>query len=702
LGLTKTSSALSTIGQATNLPQGRIGKVYQYADNLTWIKGKHSFTFGGEYKVLDTLAPFLPNFDGSYSFNSQQRIANNAPSALSVTVGDPLLHFKEHDQYYFVQDDFKFRSNITLNLGARYEFTGQPINILHDISVQRESNPATALFNPALPIAARTNPKIPSDYNNIAPRVGFAYTPHFWKKIFGEDTTVFRGGFSIAYDAAFYNILLNVDNAAPFAAALTVPTGSLPTSGSAGALPNNPNGTAVRAAAAASGLLPRGVLNPIFLTQTTVANNFRAPYAEQWSLGMQHQFGKKQILDVRYVGTHGVGLFQSVNGNFVAGPIVNGFFLSHNTSSNSNTIQTAAGCAAATGANVCLNFPSLPGSFPAGTTPQVCVDNPATLDLENACNNRLLPQGSLTVRQNSSQSIYHALQVDYHGRFLKDTLSLGASYSFSKTIDDSSEIFAFNDVSSPNAQNPLCINRCERSISDLNRPHAFSTNFVFDIPIMKDQHGFVGHILGGWQLNGTYILTSGAPYTPADGINLGLNASYLSAGDRPFIGNVNAPVGTVGISQLDAFYFFNVPCNPSPCTMSNTGFWSFNALNTTGVSTAVTPNDVHFILNGPGSAKTFGTPYGTSPRNSLVGPILNQANLSLFKNIRVTERLNLQLRGEAFNFLNHPNPGVGTGSGGFLPNINVSNAGVAGSAFANPGDITYARRVIQVGLRIAF
>src|SRR5205807_9386208 len=136
----------------------------------------------------------------------------NAPSAVSITAGNPLLLFPENDQYYFVQDDFKFRSNLTLNLGIRYEYTGQPINALNEQSLARESNPATAFFNPNLPLSIRTVPKTPADKNNFAPRIGFAYSPHFWKHLLGEDATVIRGGFSIAYDAAYYNILGNVQN----------------------------------------------------------------------------------------------------------------------------------------------------------------------------------------------------------------------------------------------------------------------------------------------------------------------------------------------------------------------------------------------------------------------------------------------------------------------------------------------------------
>lgn len=683
LGITKTNS-MPTIGPATNLPQGRVGEVYQYADNLNWTVGRHSLVLGAEYKTLNTLVPFLPNFNGSFAYNSLTRIQNNAPSGVSITLGDPLLPFKERDQYYFVQDDFKIRSNLTLNLGLRYEYTGQPINVLHDISVARESNPATAFFNPALPVSARSVPEIPADKNNFMPRLGFAYTPHFWKKLFGEDATVFRGGFSYAYDLAFYNILLNVQNGAPFSIALTVPTASLPSSGSSAPLPNNPFGNVVRAAASA--ILPTGVLNPRFLAQTIVAPDFHAPYSRQFSFGMQRQIGRKHVAEVRYVGTQGRDLFQNVNGNFFIKPLVNGI---------ADWTPATLG-----GFHTGLSLPSFSSLLPAGTTFQTCADVSGTPDNEGACDQRQFAQGGLTIRTNTSSSDYHSLQSRYNGRFFRDALSLGLAYTWSKTIDDSSEIFAFGDILSPNAQNPFCLNKCERSLSNLDRPHVFSANFIYDVPLFKGQHGIAGHLLGGWQFNGTYILTSGGAFTPGQSFNgnYGLGNTYLTSGDRPFVTNPAADRRLVGIIAADAFALFG-PCN----SLSQTTIVSLNAINGSGnCGVTVTPNEVHFVFNGPNAAKFFGTPFGNSTRNSQRGPIFNQLNMSVFKNIKVYERLTLQLRGEAFNVLNHPNPGFGSNSGGYLPSINIGTAGSPTGAFGDNGEISLANRIIQVGVRIKF
>ena len=679
---TLSGRALQSIGPATNLPQGRIGKVYQVADNLTWIHGNHSFIFGGEYKHLSEVSPFLPNFNGAFGFNSATRLLNNAPSAISLTVGDPTLAFTENDQYYFVQDDWKIRPNLTLNLGVRYEYTGQPVNILSEISNERESGPGR-FYDPALPLSVRTVPAVPADRNNFAPRFGFAWSPHFWKSILGEDATVVRGGFSIAYEPAFYNILGNVQGSAPFSAAISLSTANAlsSTTTSPFPLPGSLTGTAVRTAAAASGVLPLGHLDPRYLAQTQVSPDFHAPYSEQWSFGIQHQFGRMGVAEVRYVGTRGVGLFQNVNGNFLVGPLVNGI---------NNWFGTG------------INLPSFASQLPPGTTAQVCTDNLATPFVnESTCNGRILRQSSITVRTNGGNSIYHGLQSRFNGRLLNNSLNLGAAYTWSKTIDTQSEIFGF-DIASPNAQKYFCLDACERSLSQIDRPHAFSFSAIYDVPFQKEQRGVLGHILGGWQVNTVFVLTSGEPYTPGQFFNglYGLGNTYLTSGDRPFETNTSVDPRQVGISQLDAALLFGATLN------NLNGFYSLNALNSTGDEIAVTPSQVHYILNLPGSARIFGTPFGNTVRNSQRGPALNQLNAGLFKTIRINERWQVQLRGEAYNLLNHPNPGYGVNQAGYLPDIFTDDAGVpgagGGSSFADKRDIEFARRVVQVGIRILF
>jgi len=720
-GVTRTTTTLATIGGATNLPQGRLVRVYQFADTISWVRGRHNLVIGGEYKHLVNKVPFLPSYEGVYTYSTGtalQRILSNAPSAFSVTAGNPITTYTENDQYYFIQDDFKIRPNLTLNLGVRYEYTGQPINQLHDATVARESGTPQAIFDPSLPLSVRTVPFVPPDKNNFAPRFGFAYTPKFehgfMHKLVGEDATVLRGGFAIAYDPAFYNILLNLQNVAPYSAALSLSsTNALASSTTSPVpLPGNPIASVVQGNAISSGVLPLGKLDPRYLSQTTVSPNFRSPYSEQWSFGIQRQVTRSQVFEVMYVGTHGVGLFQNVNDNFFSGPLVTGIAINKvgstlqvnrgTTSGNTYVPGSGADCSVFAPGGACFTFPSFMNLLPAGTVAQNCPDIAATTFVnESICDGRLKRQAGITMRSNQAQSIYHSMQARYSGRFLKNSLSMNASYTFSHTIDNASEIFAFADISSANAQNPFCINSCERANSNLNRPHAASLSFIYDVPFQKAQRGFVGHLLGGWQLNGVYVVTSGNPFTPNESTNgaYGLGTAYLTSGDRPFVANPNAPANSVGISAIDAFLKYGAP----QVANNSTVFYNLNTANLTGNWVPVSLNDVRFVVNSLGSAKIFGTPFGNMPRNYVRGPAIDQVNSSLFKNIKIGERGTvLQLQATAINLLNHPNPGYGTNANGYLPNATVENAGLSSGGFNDFTQITYGRRVIQFGIRLKF
>ncbi len=718
-GITLTGNALRPVGTdvtaGTALPQGRTTTLYDFADNVTTTRGKHSFIFGAEVKYTNATAPFLPNYQGNYTFaldttvtcpvgassstvcpERQRRIFNNAPSAFSIALGNPNVKYTEWDQYYFFQDDFKLRPNLTLNLGVRYEYTGQPIDDLSEATRQRESGPKP-FFNPALPLDARIVPLVKPDYNNFAPRFGFAWSPHFengfMHSLVGNDQTVLRGGYAIAYDPGFYNILLNVANSSPFSIALAATTTQTPPTSPIIQLPGSIFGSDIRTYIQNNGVLPIGKLDPKWLGQTQVGNEFHAPYSQQWSFGIQRSFGRNNIAEVRYVGNHGVGLFQSINGNpfvGVPGSTTQGGLYGFNRTITIN------------GVNTVVSFPSFAAQvLPAGVSGQVCVDNPATLDNEGACNGRIRAGlGSRTIRTNTGYSFYHGLQARYNGRFMKNALNLGAAYTFSKTLDNASEIFAFNSEGSIFAQHPINYNS-DYGISALHRPHIFSLNAIYDVPAFKEQRGFIGHLLGGWQLNATHVYNTGRRWTPSQGLNnanLGLGPSYLTAGEslRPFYGNPNAPATAVGITQIDAFLFGRLGNVTNP-----NGLISMNDANN-GIVRAVTAADVRYIVNGPGAAKLFGTPYGDVPRYSAEGPAINQTNFGIFKTVRVVERVKIQLRGEFFNVFNHPQPGYGVTRNGSLPNTLVDNAGNVATPFANNDFIAFARRRVQVGLRIIF
>jgi hypothetical protein len=134
------------------------------------------------------------------------------------------------------------------------------------------------------------------------------------------------------------------------------------------------------------------------------------------------------------------------------------------------------------------------------------------------------------------------------------------------------------------------------------------------------------------------------------------------------------------------------------------GFYSFNDLNN-GNIVPVSKDQVRFIFNGPGAAKIFNNPFGNVPRNSEIGPKLNQVNAGLFKTTRLTERVSLQFRTEVFNLFNHPNPGVGLASSvtaPAVPTTTIESASITGGAFHENRDIEYGRRIVQFGLKLIF
>jgi outer membrane receptor protein involved in Fe transport len=689
-------TALGTINNNVGLPQGRTVSVYQFADNLAYVRGHHSFLAGAEFKYTKASVPFLPRYAGQFTYTTAASLLNNQPTQAIIALGSPIIDYTEWDQYYFVQDDWKVRDNLTLNLGVRYEYTGQPINDLRDIQLARENNPATSFWLPALPIEQRVLPKIPADKNNFAPRFGFAWSPKFengfMHKLTGSDATVVRGGFAIAYDPAFYNILLNVANSAPQTLLANV-TGAT----AAGLGIPSLSGAAIRAKATATGLLPKNLLNPAFSSQSGVTPNFHSPYSEQWSIGVQRQIGKNHVFEARYVANRGIGLFQTIDLNPIVVRLVNGF---------SNAVCTAVDAGGNCTAAQTINYPSFANLLPAGVTPQTaatCPDDPRTTTQNEStvAAGRAQCRGIQTVRANTGRSWYDSLQLRYAGRFLSNSLSVNGSYTYGKTLDNTSEVFAFGTEGNVISANPYNYTAAEKALSNLNRKHLGSLTFIYDVPFYKEQKGFLGHLLGGYQLNGNYVYNSPRPFTPSQVLSvsfLGVGSTYSTTTGtdaiRPFIGSSSAPFGTVAISQVDAYRIGFI----DHVTDIN-GFISFNSLNTTGDVVPVTRNQVRFILNGPGAARIFGNPFGDNVRNYGQSIPINQLNLGFFKTTKIRENIKLQFRAELYNALNHPQAGFGVTRQAQAPDIFLEDAGFT---FADNTQVEQARRVVQFGLRLIF
>ncbi|HXE90806.1 MAG TPA: TonB-dependent receptor [Terriglobales bacterium] len=603
-----------SMGHATNLPQDRLVNNSQWQDNASWVIGKHTLKFGGEYARQRSPNNFLPSVNGSYSFTSFNNFVRNIASALTLADGPVLFNFKEQDAALYFQDDWRIKDNLTLQLGLRWEYTQQAVNLLHDLTVARESDPSTAFWDTTLPLSRTTFPLIPADTNNFGPNIGFAWTPRFWEGFFGKDKTVIRGGYRVAYDPAFYNIFANSATAAPVVNLGAIAAANRPI----------PAGTAYNGAelrAAKLPFLPLGV-DPGIRAQTDVSPNFHNPYVQQWSLGLQREVTSKIGFEVRYVGNHAVGLFQTINAN----PRLDALL---------------------------ADFPDL---VPSGVAPCSDPTMPGFAQFRPNCEKRLLRR-----RTNTAWSIYHGLQSrldvqNWHG------LTAGVSYTFSRTIDNVSEIFATFAGGNSNAlaQNPFDINQGERGVSGISFPHAFSVYWIYDLPMFKNQQGFVGRLLGGWQINGIHRYRSGQPFNP---LHVFWNTGYCDSAFyaqffgfvdncRPVLSNSSAPLDSVGL--LDPFGSGNL-INLFDCDDP------FGA--TTGTGTAgcpfVSPSDVHWIINDDNFSFTSGGgPYQGVGRNTLRGETVNNVDLGIFKNTKINERFTLQFRAEATNLLNRMFRGV--------------------------------------------
>lgn len=700
------SDLSSTFGTQNNLPQSRKVDVYQVQDNLSTTIGNHSLKFGGDVRFQRVTNFFLPNFLGTYRFGSGGTIPANTfftygtngtdgvartgsafafenlalarPNRINFALGNPSIQTEQNDYFFYLQDDWKIRPNLTLNLGVRYEVSTQPFNPIVEKVVQRESNPATAIFPTTFPLEYRTPAKVNSDTNNISPRLGFAWSPNlpFGGERFRNGRTVIRGSFGTAYDPSFFNIVLNTVTAAPYAGvgSLTIASANL----------GNPSFPFLPSTAAQLATTPgTNGGDPRLFSQTRV-DNFRSPYTISYGLGIQQEIFKNNVFEVRYVGNRFIGQFQTINGNpdlrFLARA---GQFISGNPGLFTNGNVSP-------GATAANNFSNRPGLTGDG---------------------RLNPDfGPTRTRINGAQGSYHGLQMRYDSRIGND-LTLTVNYTFSKTLDNASEIFASGGggQSVAVAQNDFDRVKGEYGLSAFHQAHVMTAFFNYSLPFFKEQKGIVGHTLGGWQVNGIVTLGSGRAFNPQNFFAAkDPNFTFTSGELRPFAGSPNAPSTTIAFGSRAASLLLGDGSAP---------VGSFVVYNTarpgsagTVVSAAQVGNAARYIYNDFGLFSQFGisltdlegftkfrTPYGDVGRNSVLGPNTYNANFSVFKTTKITENYKVEFRAEFFNLFNRRNYGI--------PDIVTEDAfnGTAVSTFLNPGlSLTGSSRTVRFALRFLF
>ncbi len=636
------------VGPERNAPQGGTQNVYQWLDNVSYGVGRHQLKTGVEFRVWIAPIDFLPKPRGQWEYASLNSLVNDlVPDGLNGAqrgAGLGVFAGNQKATYWFVQDDIKATSNLTLNLGLRYEWTSNP----RDARLQ-ELNAISTLPG----VFEFRNPK--TDRNNFAPRVGFAYAPAFNEgflhSIFGEPgKSSIRGGFGIAYDVSFQNLVLS-----------RLPP-QLQTQ-------QNPDLTCRAANAPAwcasqRGFLAAGGLLDVHVPPSTVAQARAAtsglivdqvqPKTLTWSLSFEREFARNYQIEVRYVGTRGLSLPVQLRQNAIT------VFEKH------------------------PNL-ALPTYFTRSDVPAtMSLTAPSRADFLAARSFRYAEfAGSpMTTYAPVGSSNYHAGSIELNRRFSRG-LFLKTNYTWSRIIDNSTNEFSSSIVNPRRPQDPFNL-RNERGLSALDRPHKFTASWIYEIPELSVDNGVARAALHGWQLSGTYLAESGQPITALSGVDA--NGDRDSAADRAIL-NPNG-VGLAG-SGVD-FVVRDPATGATSVSTKNPG----NGLVVGYV--ARNPN-ARFVVAENGAISTAG-------RNTIRTPGLNNFNLSIFKKINVTESKYFQFRLELFNALNHRQPSLGLGTvEQFTDNaLNAAYANVSSPNFLNAGQFSGGNRTVQYGLKFVF
>ena len=610
-------STLSGLGNPDNDPAGRVVKIGQLQNNANWTVGHHGITFGGELLYQNAPNVFLPGVMGIFSYDTlTDFIAGGCPNgACSVVVvkGDPSIPFREKDLGLYFQDDWKVSPSLTLNLGLRWEFFGQPINYFHNQSVATQTG-NDHLWSTSLPLSETTVPAINNYYKNFEPRIGFAYNPEFNKKL------VIRGAYAINVDPEFQNIGLNVAGSAPSVALglLTCGMGTfncIPTGGA----------TFATVQQQLAPQLPTGG-NPARDSEDVAPTNFRNPLGQTYTLGVQYQLHNAAVLELRYVGNHTSRQFQSLDANPYLATVAAAF---------PNVVNPSSLCSAA---NSTLGGADV-GFQHCGNISEVEVENTAFSQYQSL-------QTNLTTRS-------------FHG------ISANFAYTWSHNIDNTSEIYSTGSGGNTIAfaQNPLNTNLGERGNSALDFPNTASISFTYKLPDLHRGNALRSRLTDGWQANTIWIYDDGQLYTDFQGISNGspqinpddvrtyesysdipFNESFLGVDvARPILSNPKAPVGTLGIYTDTTI---------TPATATTPAVFSAPTLEDYKTGAIVSPSAVHFIANNQLAANLLNNPYPGSARNILRGDSFNNVDFSVFKNTKISERVTFHLEVDAYNVLN--------------------------------------------------
>ncbi|MFY9558959.1 MAG: carboxypeptidase-like regulatory domain-containing protein [Terriglobales bacterium] len=661
------------IGPTPPADQFQTQNNFNFVETLSWVKGKHTFRFGGEYTRVNLDKLFPQVFNGQIFFSDFPSFLEGAPNG-SFGGGGVFNHqYRNNNFAFFAQDDWKVRSDLTLNLGLRTEVLGAFYdNLCHigNFDPQLGNNGqypfvygscANKLNVDGL-TGAGNNTTYHNNYSTgLGPRVGFAWD------VFGHHNTTIRGGYGIYFVREDVGTVDQLSFQAPYLpiAGLPAPAGCLatffspdapspecdqiPGQGNFNALPKagdlsssfvpclgvfqgfsggDTTGAATFGCAAGSpGLIPSQNLFVL-----TVPRHFVVPNTQQWNLTIQRDLGRQWIMELGYVGSHGIHLRET-----------------------STNIQAK------------LVTADQPLTLTATDGTQYTITESTTSNAAARSNLQgVNGYGGYQIFANDAYSHYHSFQATLSRRWGAGYFQ--GAYTYSKATDATSSgntalNTAFNDET--NISNSY-------GLSDFDRTHRLTVSYRYDLPFFRGARGAKGAVFGDWAISGITIFQSGTPFSVTDSAaGSAYLATFLSFA---VLGADLAPGGSIAAGKTSGDIHKRLD-----------GYLNFN--NFVRAPQADTIGCPDFDSSNPACTTRF----GTLGRNIYRGPRQQNWDFSLIKNFRLTEKQSLRFTADFFNIWNHANFASPASN-------DVENSGPFGKIQSTVG----TPRLIQFQLRYAF
>ena len=638
----------------------------QYADQISWSRGRHTIRAGFELEKTQWNLDFAGLERGWLFIGSFTNLlaANNPGNIFQclfcVSSGPPaaggIIHaYRETNMNSFVQDDWKVNSRLTINLGVRWEYDGTfsdkygnltntwvsklapnsqvptgplglPANFAGWVTsgnyLDHYPQPPNGVFiNTSGTGAIREHPPL----SNFGPRIGFAYQAH--------SKLVIRGGFGMFYDRIGADRFVHgMEQGNPYSTTLDYSGGAAAPFTIQNPFPNLPLGTFVQRWA-----------NPTTLTSSNLSVPFlseviHTPLIRQYNLNLQYEFVPRWVLEIGYVGSSGINLLD-YNHNI-------------NTASIASAAHPVNGFTTTTVANTAFRVPYV-GYAPAG----------------------------LQATAFDGSSNFNSLQITVRKQFTHG-FSFQAAYTWSKSLTN-----LLDD--SANSNNATELSQ-QYGPSFFNRPQRFILYYSWDIPT-GNLNSFAKKVIGGWNLSGVTTIQDGVPFTFVDG---GAGTAFGTNGTGPTSG-----FGRAQMCPGKTYADIKTPGSIEDRLGGYSGGPGYFNASAFCAAPAIMPDGV--TVTTQAACPTCATLFGNSGPSILLGPGQANFDANLRKQFNINERVNVQFRAEFFNLLNHPQfSGLSAAGGtggvtGFVPQpLNAGSSTITSTA-VNP-------RIIQLGLKIQF